>query len=70
MFRIGAAKTGHDLLRAGRLLSTGELERMVDKFLVEEEQAIAKQKAKKRNQAQKSVSDRTPKPSQPTDYQI
>ena len=44
MFRIGAAKTGHDLLRAGRLLSTGELERMVDRFLAGEAQAIARQK--------------------------
>ena len=67
MFRIGAAREGRDLLRAGKLVATGELERMVDKFLAEEAQAIARQKAaaEARKRA-KSVPQRDNPPVEPT----
>lgn len=67
LWRIGAAREGRDLLRVGKLMATGELERMVDKFLAEEAQAIAKQKAaSEARKRAKSVPQRDNPPAEPT----
>jgi hypothetical protein len=67
MFRIGAATSGRELLNASKLLSSGELERMVDKFCAEEAQAIAKQKAaKEARKRARSVTKQDIPPVEPT----
>lgn len=67
MARIGAARTGEDLLNVGRLIATGELERMVDEYLCLEAQELTRQKeAKEAKKRARTVTQQDiPPPTEP-----
>lgn len=54
LWRIGGASTVRDLLRVGKLMATGELERMVDDFLEREAALEAQADARKARKCAKT----------------
>ena len=53
-WRIGAVRTGRDLLRIGKWMATGELESMVDAFLEREAKLEAQADARKARKCAKT----------------